>query len=269
MQRFEQSAAPDREKALIEINRRLGSTPIPHLINETFIADLHRTLATCQDFGGGYFWLLYARLSEAALLCAGHYADNCEYAAAGDLLVNPRCIRLYDRACPTICRTKDRHSALSEQFKPDGMPDHTFRQQFREGAALDIEEPALLPLLAETMRDAGVFHSSYLDSVTQRMQKIADTISFLLTWPVDDVRQIEKHLVSASAESADFVMSNLCRFDCTIFDDLGAELHAIESSRFTSSAFLNSRGAGQTHSFYEVSDNDRTFSDHERPQAFF
>ena len=26
-----------------------------------------------------WYWLLMARLAEAALLCAGNYADNCEY----------------------------------------------------------------------------------------------------------------------------------------------------------------------------------------------
>ena len=36
------------------------------------------------------YWLTYVRIREAALLCAGNYADNGEYQAAGDLLVNPQ-----------------------------------------------------------------------------------------------------------------------------------------------------------------------------------
>ena len=255
-------------ESLTKLNRQFNDRLIPHLINETFLSNFHAALEPFQDLGGAYAWLLCARLTEAALLCAGHYADNCEFAAAGDLLVNPRCVRLYDKADPTRGKTKNRHLTLSQQFKKNNEPPEAFRRRFGDEMILRIETPALLPMLAETLRHAGVFRDQYLKSVERRMEKIADTIAFLTAWPVDTLQQLEQRLIAAPAESKSFIEKNLCRFDRKDFNALGAELQAIAGNRFCTSAFLNN---ADTESFYPISKesvNERTIPVDERMPFF-
>lgn len=245
-------------ESLKKLNRAFSHRLIPHLINETFLSNLHAALEPYQELGGAYAWLLHARLTEAALLCAGHYADNCEFSAAGDLLVNPRCVRLYDKADPTRSKTKIRHMALSRQFKKSNELPEDFRRRFSDDMVLRIEAPALLPMLLETLRRAGVFRDRYLESVVRRMEKIADTIAFLMAWPVDTIQQLEQRLIAAPADSRRFMEANLCRFDRRDFNALGAELQAMEGNRFSTSAFLNN---AYTESIYPISKesvNERT-----------
>ena len=59
-------------KALIALNRRFGKTCVPHHLNEEWIADFYGELIDSIDPANAYFWLLYARLMEATLLCAGN-----------------------------------------------------------------------------------------------------------------------------------------------------------------------------------------------------
>ncbi len=227
----------DQRRALSKLNRKLGSVSVPHLINETFIAKFHAELVTYHDPASAYFWLLYARITEAALLCAGHYADNCQYSAAGDLLVNPRRIQVCNKGSG-VSEQKNRHGSVSEQFKPKGADIAVFRKNFSSSMETSIEEPALLPLMADTLTRSGVFRENYLSSIDQRMKKIADTIVFLLAWSSDNTLELHERLSLTTPESNKFIMSNLCRFLPAVFDDIGKELYRIECKRPTISAFL-------------------------------
>jgi hypothetical protein len=227
----------DKKRALFKLNRQLGSVGVPHLINETFIAKFHAELATYHDPASAYFWLLYARITEAALLCAGHYADNLEYSAAGDLLVNPRRIHVYNKGSGVL-EQKNRHGSVSEQFKPKGVDTAAFRKNFSSSMETSIEEPALLPLMADTLTRSGLFCENYLSSINQRMEKIADTIAFLSAWSSDNTLELHERLSLTTPESNKFIMSNLCRFLPTVFGDMGRELYRIECNRPTISAFL-------------------------------
>lgn len=218
------------------------SSPIPHLINETLIADLLTQLLRRQDNESAYFWLLYARITEAAIICAANYADNCEYSAAGDLLVNPRRILVNRTADPTGAELKHRHGAISQQFNQNGANPVVFRKTFSVDRDIQIEEPALLPMLADTITQSGVFCEKYLYTIEDRMKKIADTITFLSAWSLDDARQLHQRLSSSTPDSKQFILSNLCRFDLAVYDELGAELDAIASNRWTTSAFLKKPG---------------------------
>ena len=62
----------------------------PYVVNEGRIEDWLDELEMQNNEKNPVYWLLLVRLNELALLCAGNYADNCEFSAAGDLLLNPR-----------------------------------------------------------------------------------------------------------------------------------------------------------------------------------
>ena len=255
-------------ESMVKLNHRFDAVLVPHLINETFLSGFHQVLEPFQNLGGPCFWLLYARLTEAALLCAGYYADNCEFTAAGDLLVNPRRIRLHDKSDPCHPKTKIRHMALSQQFKPDSIKTETFRKQFSTDMTLAVETPPLLPILAETMQDAGVFREGYLASVTRRMEEIADTLTFLLAWGVDSVQELEQRRSAASDEMQNFIKANLCCFGRTAFNALGGELRAMEHNRFSASAYLKESWTKNMYPSCEEPEHDRTIPFDERPQAF-
>ena len=229
----------ETRKALIRLNRKLGSAGVPHLITEAFIADIQAELITYQSPCNVYYWLLYARMFEAALLCAGNYADNCEYSAAGDLLVNPRCIHVHKIESGTT-QAKIRHGSISEQFRPNDVPVAKFRSVFSSTIKLHIAESALLPSMARTLKRSGIFYDSYLVSIDERMKRIADTIAFLSTWFLDSGFELHERLVSVDPESEQFIQSGLCRFSPSMFEALGEELNCIEKNRPFSSALLKS-----------------------------
>jgi hypothetical protein len=230
----------NRNKALIKLNRKLRSVCVPYLIDETFIADSYSELLSLYAPSNAYYWLLYARITEAALLCAGNYADNCEYAAAGDLLVNPRRVNVWDGQFARLTR-KNRRGSITEQFKPDNVCAEAFRRNFSMNFRLQIAEPALLPEMTDTLARAGVFCESYLVSINVRMKKIADTISFLLAWHIDSKSEMHRRLALETPESEQFILCNLCRFNPDLFDALGAELFCIEHNQLETSAFFQEK----------------------------
>ena len=95
----------------INFNRKLdddaGSLP-----NEASIEKRLDELMKMRIIDLRLFWLTIARIAELALKQAGDYADNCEFQAAGDVLVNPRRIDIYLNgwAEPIV---KHRHGALN------------------------------------------------------------------------------------------------------------------------------------------------------------
>ena len=212
---------------LIKLNRKLDSACTPHLINEAFIAAFHSRMIRYTGPKDVYYWLTYARITEAALLCAGNYADNCEFSAAGDLLANPRCIDVYNLKSgePAV---KCRHGSMSGQFKPENMPERRFRDDFAAHFKMRISEPALLPRMYGILEHAGVFSEDYVASVNERMKKIADTIAFLSAWPVENRIELQERMASAPPDSKRFIEGHLCHFNPLAFEALGAELLALE-----------------------------------------
>jgi len=76
-------------ECIARISTEVERKDAPHLLNEKII---ERCWSHASRFESGCprgYWLLVARLTEATLLCAGNYADSCEFEATGDLLVNP------------------------------------------------------------------------------------------------------------------------------------------------------------------------------------
>jgi len=247
----------DKKSSLVKLNRRVRSARIPHLVNESFIAALHTELTCCHDPASSYFWLLYGRITEAALLCAGHYADNCEYSAAGDLLVNPRRIRVSGQDS-SLSELKNRHGSISKQFKPAGMSPEQFRKRFSCCMKVRIEQAALLPWMSSALEQSGVFLESYIHTLNQRMKKIADTMAFLSAWSLDNTLELHKRLASATSDSRRFIKRNLCGFKPAEFDALGIELDCMERNHPTISAFLKI-GSG---SVWNPADDDERVHKH-------
>ena len=120
---------PEAEQTLesiTRINAELERAVSPHLMTEKTVESCWSQARQLKGDGPSY-WLLLVRLTEAALLCAGNYADNCEYEAAGDFLVNPREILVHRRG-DGRSTTKNRHGRLSEQFGLEGVERHRFNE---------------------------------------------------------------------------------------------------------------------------------------------
>lgn len=191
-------------------------------------ASIESRLATLQEMAidnRRVFWLTLARIAELALKQAGDYADNCEFQAAGDLLVNPRRIDVYRRgwAVPVV---KDRHHGLSHQFAAAIGDDNPVAWLRRETLP-HVREEALLPYLKQTLSASTLMPPGYLADLERRMGRVADTITFLMSWQIVDSAQLYRHLQEAGPEGQALIRSNLCRFDHDRFYAMGEEIQHI------------------------------------------
>ena len=164
------------------INTLLERLELPQGANEPLMEDLLERVENRAWESHLRYRLLTARVLETALLCAGHYVDHCEFAAAGDLLVNPRQILIHIRGYrqPVV---KWRHGKLSEQLAAY-CGTQPFPAWFRHNAILEISKPALIPCLLQRLEQFNCFRPAYLSSIRRRMDKAADTIGFLSSWGV-------------------------------------------------------------------------------------
>jgi hypothetical protein len=201
-------------------------------LNEKFIESKIDELDEIQN-SGFIYQLTQARITELALICAGNYADNFEFTAAGDLLVNPKSIRIHiDGVREPV--NKKRHVAITDQFNGIAKTQTGIIRWLSKKTHLEITKKPLLPDLYERLISAGIISVKYLDSVYRRMNKIADVIGFLSAYHLSDSQMLYKKLHSVNAES-DFIRSNLCNFNCDIFFGLGHEiLKSIENDGYKS-----------------------------------
>ena len=176
-------------------------------------------LSPSDPFG----WLLMARLMEAALLTAGTYADNAEFRAAGDLLVNPRKINVYlkNSSRPIV---KHRHGRLSDQFNTNNMAYDDFIRKFPHQAAIKQTEPPLLPYLLEQLERSAFMSKTYLEACALRMNKIADTINFLTAWGIYSFEDLAATMASSDPTALKFIGQHLCRFTTDRFVEIGDEI---------------------------------------------
>jgi hypothetical protein len=216
---------PEAEQALESITRmnaELEDAVSPLLMTE-------KTLEGCWcrarrlKVDGPSYWLLLARLTEAALLCAGNYADNCEYETAGDFLVNPREILVHRRG-DSHSATKNRHGRLTEQFGLEGFERHNNLKHFSAGVQLEITKPPLLPHMTQVLRGSGFISPAYLQRLEEGQRRIADTLAFLSAWRIFDSTELWRRLQASSARERAFAEAHLCRFDARVFHRIGADL---------------------------------------------
>ena len=205
----------------------------------------HWTAVKDLDWGCSAYWLLIARIAEAALLCAGNYADNCEYRAAGDLLVNPREIRIRN----VQSSTKNRHGRLSDQLMESGSDRRVWMRDFDAQNHLDVTKPPLLPHMAQVLRDSGRISREYLERFQKMQCRIADTLAFMAAWGLTDSTGLWRRMETCSAAEREFALSNHCGFDTGVFQQLGRDLRQAMARSDYRSSFLSYRfwGGGVSH----------------------
>jgi hypothetical protein len=224
---------------VLNLNSEFDRISSVWLVNEGAIEGWLERLQAALSANDPCYWLLLARLTEMTLVCAGRYADGCEFAAAGDLLVNPREIRVHiagDTPCAVV---KLRHGALSGQLHTTPEPHLDFIRKMRQTAAVEIVKAPLLTFLTAMLESSGLFSLCYLDKVRGRMQQIADTIGFLCSWQVADVAELHRKIGAEALETGQFVQSHLCNFDLNLFAALGHDVQCLATDITAPSDFLD------------------------------
>lgn len=209
------------------------------LPNEAF---LDQALEMAQDLeiaDPRVFWLTIARIAEIAIKLAGDYADSCEFQAAGDLLVNPRRIDVYQRGNTAIIQ-KDRHCGLSEQFAAIIGSENPVTWLKRE-THLQIKSEALLPHLKGILKSSRYMTAEYVYGFETRMCRVSDTIAFLSAWKVTDNRELFKRIQHTSSTEQALIVGNLCYFDDRFFVEMGENIESIILCGEDQSRFLKRR----------------------------
>ncbi len=210
---------------LFRINQTMDRMGVPYEVNESRIESFLVELETSQLKRRCLsYWLTMARVAELAVLCAGHYADNGEFTAAGDLLVNPR--KIYIKSDKHgISFTKNRHGRLSDQLKRFNRTHHT-GVSIKE-TEIRIIRAALLPYFRECLSRSGFFKCAYLEDLTRRMERIAETLGFLMAFGVDSCETLYRRMDGMGTGQRRFIEKNLCRFDQQRFDELGRRFYSL------------------------------------------
>jgi hypothetical protein len=229
-----------KKNPIIEINNRLDKLQIPWGLNEKTVESILRDLEETDVVNQPEYWLLMSRLIESTLICAGHYADHCEFSAAGDLLFNPRKILIHCREHdePIL---KNRHGRICDQMNAKGAPHRAFIDWFRSHAEIQIVTPPLLPYLLEHVERSGYISTSYLESVRKRSRQVTITIGFLCAWSLDTMEALYHRIQRASPETRKMITDHLCLFDKHLFDRIGWEIEMISKNPSYLSEFLVER----------------------------
>jgi hypothetical protein len=232
----------DRDCFFLAFNLELDSISRISDLNESVIEELLAALDGHKDAADDLYWLTLARINELALLCAGNYADACEYLLAGDLLLNPRRITIHVRGALRAV-TKVRHKALTEQFRhvadsPPEVVDWLKRETLQE-----IAEEALLPHLDGLLNNSGRLNRRYLDFAVERKTRIASLIGFLASSGFKDGTHLHRWMESADPADRRILESRLCRFDCGTFTELGKDIRRMGEGHAKNSRFLAGNGA--------------------------
>jgi hypothetical protein len=218
-----QSAPCFERDPLLKLNEKLDRLRLPHDINEPSIGKFLKILEDSGACSRICYWLVMARIFELALFCAGHYADNGEFSAAGDLLVNPRKVLIHRKGHPHAL-VKQRHGRISDQLNKSEKPGKNLLQFLKQEVVVEIAKPAILPYLFEQLQQSRKIAAWYLNRAEQRMKKIADTIGFLSAWCISGFEDLHPRMRQAPAKTCSFVGAHLCRFDTHDFKRLGREI---------------------------------------------
>lgn len=233
----DQSSDPT-DDALAQLNQRMDALPLPNRTNESDLSEILVDLEACGNPCTKRYKLLTARLLEAALICAGHYADHYEFCAAGDLLLNPRKVWIHvkNHSRPIL---KQRHTSLGRQFSDwidNACPPPLW---FKQNTLVEIAQPALLPYLRQCLEQWENFTPCYLDDIQQRMNQVSDTIGFLSAWSVSDASDLHRRIQNASENTRRWINEHLCRFNTRHFFLLGHDIERLQTQADYQSPFLN------------------------------
>jgi hypothetical protein len=225
-------------KVLIDYNISLEKNASVARLNEYLLEEktneLEKINVACEEL----YWLSFARLNELALLCAGNYADNMEFASVGDLLINPRLILVHFRNQNRPV-AKERHTKLTEQFHHVSANRNGIIRWLKNETTLEIKEKPLLPYLHETIKSSGYVSDRYLESADKRLRKIANAVGFFASSKFVDSYDFYTRLQNIPETEKEFIKSNLCKLDTDTFDNLGFDFYQLLRNRDYKSPFLN------------------------------
>ena len=215
----------ERNPILI-LNEALDNLHVPHDVNEQTIETFLHDIKTDDTTLRPAYWLMMTRLFELSLICAGHYADNCEFSAAGDLLVNPRKILIHRKGYPHPL-VKQRHGRLTDQLNQEKKCRELVLLQVKHDVRVEVSKSAILPYLFERIERSGQIALWYLHDAQERMKKIADTIGFLSAWSLSGFEVLHHRMQKMSAKTRRFVADHQCNFDTRYFVRIGREIPRI------------------------------------------
>jgi hypothetical protein len=227
----------ERHPILI-LNEALDNLQVPFGVNEQTIEKFLHVIKAYDITHQPVYWLMMTRLFELSLICAGHYADNCEFSAAGDLLVNPRKVLIHRRDYPHPL-VKQRHGRLTEQLNQEKKRRELVLLQVKNDVRIEVANPSILPYLFEQMEQSGRIASWYLHDAQERMKKIADTIGFLSAWALSGFEVLHHRMQKISAKTRRFVADHQCNFDTRYFSRIGREIPRIIENPKVYSEFLS------------------------------
>ena len=211
---------------ILVLNEILDNLHVPYEINEQTIEKFLHNIKADHINPRSVYWLMMTRLLELSLICAGHYADNCEFSAVGDLLVNPRKILIHRKGYPRPL-VKQRHGRITEPLNHEKKCRQLFLLQVKHEVRVEVSKPAILPYLLERIERSGQIASWYLRDVQERMKKIADTIGFLSAWSLSKFEVLHHRMQKMSAKTRRFVADHQCNFDTRYFVRIGREIPKI------------------------------------------
>jgi hypothetical protein len=226
------------DESILLFNLKLDCISRTSRLNESIIENLLAQLNRHRDGDTDVYWLTVARINELALLCAGTYADNCEFRLVGDLLLNPRRVLIHVRGSLRPV-TKIRHRGLTEQFRHVADSPLEVIEWLKRETLQEIKEEALLPSLYGLLSSSGRMEKRYLDSVTERKTRIAALSGFLASSGFEDGADIHRWMKNAGPADRRMVDSMLCRFDCGIFFEMGEDIRRMAGSYSEGSRFLS------------------------------
>ena len=247
---FPQTVADSKQalECIARISTEVERKDALHLLNEEII---ERCWSHASRFESGCprgYWLLVARLTEATLLCAGNYADSCEFEATGDLLVNPREIIVHSRNGGQSA-VKRRHRRISSQFVPTGVVRKEQMKSFYSRISLETTILPLLPHMTQVLKECGFISQFYLRRLEDCQRKIADTLGFLSAWSIFDAAELFRRLEASSPRERAFVESQLCRFDARVFHQIGVDLQRSLAEPNYLSPFLTDASIGHRYEY--------------------
>jgi hypothetical protein len=221
---------------LMLLTRDLHDQVFNHYLKEDFLVTQMEQLESSGEFDGSaeIYWLSMSRVMELSLLCAGNYADFGQIRETGDLIVNPRHTEVHIDGTWEPVRVK-RYERMSEQFTEYAPAGTNVGEWLRDNTHLVHVKGPLIPYLYDMLKGADMLSESYLSSVYVRMQKIAETIAFVMQGQRIDPNY---PLSGVIPEEKEFVEANLCRYNRKIFHQIGIDIGRLLKDEKYCSSFL-------------------------------
>jgi hypothetical protein len=243
--------AETERQFLLYFNALLDARANVFFLNEKFIADLNKGLDDNISIRNEGYWLTLARINELALLCAENYANNCEFALVGDLLINPRLVLVHAAGLKQPI-AKKRHTPLSTQFQGVGNNLRDIRNWLKTKTLVEVETGALLPDLFKKLEGSGRFDQGYLNAVEKRKRRIADLMGYLASGGITDHLTLRNWLNRATLPDRQLLESRFCPLDFEWFSEMGRRVREWGRTVGTSGEIFQPPKPNQTNLGLEV-----------------